>query len=177
MTAATIASALQRARSVLGRRPEAALRPDPPATAHWEQGTRVVVRHASGRQVTTDMAPELGGAGDQVSPGWLLRAAMASCLATRIVMEAAERRIVLTTLQVEATSISDARGLLGITDGTGARILPEPREVELCVRIAAGDIPPDRLHALVEDSFRCSPVSAAVERAVPVSLLVQANPD
>lgn len=175
MTAATIASALQRARRVFGARPDAAIHPDQPAIARWEQGMRVVCRHASGPQVATNMPAELGGEGDQVSPGWLLRAAMASCLATRIVMEAAEREIVVTRLEVEAASTSDVRGLLGMTDAAGKRLPAEPLDVTLQVRIAASNVPADRLQALVADSFRCSPVSAAVERSIPVSLLVDTN--
>jgi len=106
MTAATIANALQRVRSVLARRPEAAMHADEPAIARWEQGMRVVSRHANGTHIATNMPSELGGEGNQVTPGWLLRAALASCLATRIAMEAAARGIVITRLEVIAESRS-----------------------------------------------------------------------
>src|SRR5580658_7121835 len=101
---------MQRFRAVLGRRPEAGIHADEPAIACWAQGTRVVSRHANGVQVATDMPGELGGTGDQVTPGWLFRAALASCAATRIALGAAAEGIVLTRLEVSASSTTDARG-------------------------------------------------------------------
>jgi hypothetical protein len=38
--------------------------------------------------------------------------------------------------------------------------------------VAAPNVPRERLQAMIEESFRCSPVSAAVERSVPVGLRV-----
>lgn len=169
---ATIANALQRVRGVFARRPEAAMHADEPVIALWEQGLRVVCGPADGAHIATDMPRELGGRGDEVTPGWLMRAALASCLATRIAMEAAAREIVITRLEVVASGESDARGLLGMSDDAGGPILPEPRNVRLQVSIAATDVAPQVLKTMVEDSYRCSPVSAAIERAVPIELRV-----
>ena len=116
MTTRDIAAALQRVESVLRRRPEVGIHDDAPAASHWDGGLRVVTRHASGLQVVTDMPGELGGAGDQLTPGWLLRAALASCAATRIAMAAAAAGIELRSLEARAESRSDARGLLGMAD-------------------------------------------------------------
>ena len=127
MTMQTIAAAMQRVESVFQRRPEAGLADDTPATAHWESGTRVVSRHPNGTQVVTDMPSEIGGSGDQVTPGWLLRAALASCAATRIAMAAAAAGVELTTLDVAASSRSDARGLLGMVNADGQPVPAEPR--------------------------------------------------
>ena len=110
MTTGDLAQALQRAQSVLRRRPEMGLHDDAPATARWQHGTRTVASHANGMQMTTDMPGELGGSGDQVTPGWLFRAGLASCAATSIAMAAAAQQIELTSLEVRATSRSDARG-------------------------------------------------------------------
>jgi len=176
MTTATIANALQRARAVFARRPQAAMHRDEPAIARWEHDMRVVCRHESGTQITTDMPRELGGDGDLPTPGWLLRAALASCLATRIAMEAAARGIVITRLEVVAASRSDARGLFGMADEAGERVLPAPCEIQLQVRVAAHNIAVEALRAAIEDSHRCSPVSAAVERAVPVNLRIEVDP-
>ncbi|MEJ7688909.1 MAG: hypothetical protein WKG52_19115, partial [Variovorax sp.] len=88
MTMQDIAAALQRVEAVLQRRPETGLHDDAPAAARWERGTRVVTHHASGAQMATDMPGELGGSGDQVTPGWLFRAGLASCAATSIVVSA-----------------------------------------------------------------------------------------
>ncbi len=172
MTVATIANAVQRVRAVFARRPEAARHADEPATASWEQGLRVVSRHSNGAHVATDMPRELGGQGDEVSPGWLLRAGLASCLATCIAMEAAAREIAITRLEVVAASDSDARGLLGMTDAAGERVMPGPLAVQLRVRIAAPSVAAEMLRTLIADSCRCSPVQCAVERSVPVSLTV-----
>ena len=176
MTAATIANALQRVRTVFARRPEAAIHADEPAIARWEQGLRVVSRHANGAQVATDMPRELGGQGEDLTPGWLLRAALASCLATRIAMEAAARDIVLTRLEVVAASESDVRGLFGMTDGAGERISPGPRTVQLRISIAAPDVAAETLRTVIEESHRCSPVQAALERPVAVDLRIDIDP-
>jgi uncharacterized OsmC-like protein len=173
MTAATIGNALQRVRAVLARRPQAARHTDEPAIARWEQGLHVLCGHPNGTQIATDMPRELGGQGDQVTPGWLMRAALASCLATRIAMEAAARELVITRLEVVASSESDARGLFGMSDEAGERILPAPRDVRLQVGIAASNVAAEVLTAMVEESYRCSPVSAALERAIPIELRIE----
>lgn len=176
MTDASISSAMQRVRAVLARRPEAGVHADDPAIARWEQGTRVVSRHTNGTHVSTDMPRELGGEGAEVTPGWLLRAAMASCLTTRIAMEAAARGIAITRLEVVAASDSDARGLFGMSDAGGEPVSPAPREVQLQVRVTAPQAPAETLRSLIEDCNRWSPVTFAVARSVPVSLNIEIDP-
>ena len=103
MATQDIAAALQRVESVLRRRPDVGLHDDAPATARWERGTRVVASHANGTQVATDMPTELGGTGDQVTPGLAVPRGLASCAATRIALAAAAEGIELTALEVRAT--------------------------------------------------------------------------
>jgi uncharacterized OsmC-like protein len=165
-----ILKAMQRVRAVLARRPGAGIHADEPATARWDEDLRVVTRHANGTQITTDMPAELGGSGNHVSPGWLFRAGLASCLATRIVMEAAATGICLTQLEVIARSTSDTRGLLGMTGDSGEQLTAAPSEVQLEVRLRATHVARERLRAMIDTSLRYSPVSAALERAVPVRL-------
>jgi uncharacterized OsmC-like protein len=167
-----IAAAMQRAAAVYRRRPEAALHDDAPATARWEGGTRVGSLHPSGARVPTDMPAELGGSGDHVTPGWLFRAGLASCAATRIAMAAAAEGIELDTLEVVGRSRSDTRGLLGLPDADGTPVCAGSRDLQLHVRIAARDVAPQRLHALVEHGLRCSPVYAGLRGALPVALQV-----
>ena len=167
-----ILQAMQRVRAVLTRRPQAGIHADEPATALWEGGVRVMTRHPNGTQIATDMPAEIGGDGNQVSPGWLLRAGLASCLATRVAMEAAAAGILLTRLEVTAKSTSDARGLLGMMGEGGEPVTPAPSEIELEVRIGASNVPCERVRSMIDTSFRCSPVSAAVAGAVPVGLHV-----
>jgi len=173
MTIEDIAAAVHRVESVLERRPATGIHDDAPATAQWQTGLRVVTRHANGTQMVTDMPAELGGTGDRVTPGWLFRAGLASCLATRIAMGAASVGIELTLLEVLASSRSDARGLLGMADVSGEPVGAGPRDVQLLVRIAAPGVSAETLQDLVEDSSRCSPISAAARDAVPVALRIE----
>jgi organic hydroperoxide reductase OsmC/OhrA len=175
MTSQKIAAAMQRVESVLRRRPEVGLHEDAPATARWERGTRVVSSHTNGAQLVTDMPAELGGGGDQVTPGWLFRAGLASCFATRIAMEAAAAAIELAMLEVVASSRSDTRGVFGMAEVSGEPVSPGPRDVQLIVKISAPGVAAERLQSLVEDCNSCSPVSAAVRNAVPVALRIEVH--
>jgi uncharacterized OsmC-like protein len=176
MTAETISKAVQRVRNVLSRHPEAGIHADEPAIARWGQGLRVVCSHSNGTQIATDLPAEIGGSGDQVSPGWLMRAGLASCVAARIAMAAAVEGILLTRLEGSATSTSDARGLFGMTTDVGEPITAAPRELQLAVRIGAAGVPRERLRAIIDESYHCSPVSAALENAVPVVLQIEIEP-
>jgi len=173
MAAQEIAAAMLRVETVLRRRPEAGVHEDAPAVASWQGGTRVLSRHANGAALPTDMPGELGGSGDQVTPGWLFRAGLASCLATCIAMRAAASGIELESLVVIAASRSDTRGLLGMADASGDPVCAAPIEVELSARISAPGTSPDRLRELVEESHRCSPVPTALRNAVPVTLRIE----
>ncbi|HKE43224.1 MAG TPA: OsmC family protein [Steroidobacteraceae bacterium] len=170
MSTQALAAALQRVQKVLQRRPDMAVHDDSPAIARWQAGTRVVSRNPNGTEVATDMPTEVGGSGDQVTPGWLLRAGLAACAATRIAMAAAAEGVELSSLQVEATSRSDTRGLLGMPDAQGKPVDAGPLDVELSVRISAPSIPAGRLRAMVEEACRCSPVPAALRSGVPLAL-------
>ena len=165
-----IAAAMQRVEAVLLRRPEAGLHDDAPATTRWTHGTRAVTSHANGVQIPTDMPTEVGGSGDQVTPGWLFRAGLASCAATSIAMAAAAAGIELSALEVRASSRSDMRGFLGVPDATGAAVYAGPGDMQLQVRIAAPGITPERLRALVEDGLRRSPIPNAVSNATALAV-------
>lgn len=173
MASQDIASALQRVGAVLRRRPESGLHEDAPGIARWQGGLRMMVSHAGGTQVLTDMPAELGGTGDQVSPGWLMRAGIASCAATCVVMAAAAEGIELAMLEVEACSRSDARGLLGMTDADGSEIDAGPLDIRLLVRVSAPGVPAERLRKLVERSHRQAPVSSAIRTAVRMDLQIE----
>jgi uncharacterized OsmC-like protein len=175
MTTQAISAAITRVKAVLRRRPEAGLHDDAVATARWQGGTRVVSSHANGTQMLTDMPSELGGNGDQVTPGWLFRAGLASCFATSIAMRAATEGIELLRLEVLASSRSDTRGFLGIADASGEPVCAGPLDVQLCVHICAQGVAPDRLKTLVEESHECSPVPSAVRNAVPVALRIEVD--
>ena len=175
MSATEISAALQRAQSVLLRRPSAGLQHDAPATARWSQGTRVVTRHPNGAQVLTDMPTELGGSGDQVSPGWLVRAGFASCTATLVAMIAAERGVALESVDVVTSSESDTRGLLGMVDADGAPVSSGPGNVRTVVRVCARDASAEVVRSIVDEAHRRSPVGCALQHATPVALQVEVD--
>ena len=168
-----VAMAMQRAEHVLRRKPEMGLHDDVPASVRWERGTRMVASHANGTRMQTDMPSELGGSGDQVTPGWLFRAGVAACAATTIAMHAAAAGIELADLEVRVTSRSDTRGLLGIEDEDGGAVFAGPRDLRMQVRIAARGVAPERLRALVERCRTCAPIGSAVEHPVPVAVDVE----
>ena len=175
MASQEIAAAMQRVESILTRRPEVGLHDDEPATARWQGGARVASSHANGTLLLTDMPTELGGTGDQVTPGWLFRAGLASCRATRIAMGAAAAGFELSMLEVLAGSRSDARGIFGMPDASGKPVRAGPLDVQVLVRIAAAGVSPQRLRTLIEDSNRCSPMSAALRDAVPMTLRIEVD--
>lgn len=177
MTMQVIASAVQRVESVFRRRPEAGIHDDAPAVAQWDSGARVVTSHADGIQVATDMPTELGGSGDQVTPGWLFRAGLAACAATSITLAAATKGVALDELQVHVGSRSDARGLLGMFEPTGEPVFAGPFDVELRVWISASDTTPEDLRAMVESCLRHSPVPSALTHAIPFALHIDVGID
>ncbi|MCY1307209.1 OsmC-like protein [compost metagenome] len=119
----------------------------------------------------------LGGNGEGVTPGWLMRAALAACESTRIAMAAATAGIELKTLEVRADSRSDLRGVFGMPGDDGQPVAAGPLEVRLSVRIAAPGVPAGRVRALVEEGDRLSPMSCAVRRVVPVVLQIDVEDD
>lgn len=175
-TAAQIASAMERVHTALQRKPLAGVHDDAPATVRWAGGLRTVAHSPAGAEVATDMPAAIGGDDTAATPGWLLRAALASCATTRIAMEAAARGITLHTLEVMATSRSDLRGLLGMADGDGQAVPAGPLSVALHVRIGAPGVDPAQLRDLVQATPGCSPVTSALEHALGVGLHIDIAP-
>lgn len=168
-----IAASLQRAESIFSRRPEAPIHDDAPGIVRCQGGLRFEATHENGTRVLTDMPAELGGTGDQVSPGWLARAGLAACTASCIALAAATEGIELDTLEVKATSRSNARGMLVIATADGETVYPGPHDVQMHVRISARGVAPQRLRTLVEESNRRAPVTAAFKTALEVSLYIE----
>jgi len=169
---APVRHAIERVETVLRRRPDMGLHDDAAATVRWSAGTQVVAHHDNGTAIATDMPTELGGRGDRVTPGWLFRAGLASCAATCIAMKAAAEGVSLATLEVQAKSRSDTRGLLAMTDEQGADVFAGPLDMSLAVRIGAPGVDGERLRGLVDAALRCSPIPVAVRSATPVALSI-----
>lgn len=162
---ATIAAAIRSARDYVATEPSAARSADTAAHARLLDGLRVAVAGPNGWHVETDMAKSVGGGAAGPTPGWLFRAALASCDAVLIAIQCAEEGIELSTLETEVTSESDNRGLLG--DET---VPPGPFKMTLTVQLEAAGRSRAELAAVVKRALRRSPVSDAVRREVRIDV-------
>jgi uncharacterized OsmC-like protein len=160
----SIRSAIETACAHLADHPEAAVSTDAAATAVREDGLRFRVEGPKGA-VTTDMANSVGGGASAPTPAWLMRAALASCDATLIAMEAARDGVELTDLKVTVDSESDFRGVLGVDDSVHAG----PRAMRVCIEVAADNATDDELREIVQRAEARSPVRDAVVREVSMT--------
>ncbi len=166
-----IARAIANARSYLKANPAEARYRDAPATATIEDGLRVKVTGTDGSSLVTDMVTGVGGGGSAPSPGWMFRAAYASCAATLIAMRAAEEGWVLAALDVTVDSESDDRGILGLSP----EIPAGPLSVRVSVRASAPGVDAGVFRAAIEAAVARCPVHEAVVRPVPVAIDVRAT--
>ncbi len=164
----SIGESIANAVEYLAEHPEEARYEDSAATATIE-GLRSTVVGPSGARLVSDMPAGVGGAASAPSPGWLMRAALASCDATVIAMRAAMEGIDLDTLEVTVDGESDDRGLLGIDNDIPAG----PLHTRVRVRIGATGVDPDKLREIVDWADRHSPVGDATRRAVPTTVDVE----
>jgi uncharacterized OsmC-like protein len=158
-----IRSALENAAGHLAEHPDAATETDTAATAVHVDGLRCRVEGPFG-ELATDMATSLGGGASGPSPGWLMRAALASCDATIVAMEAARAGIELTKLAVTVVSESDNRGVLGVGDSP-----PGPLSVRVRIELAASNAGEEQLRELVHRAESRSAVADAVRRQVALT--------
>ncbi|HEX2090066.1 MAG TPA: OsmC family protein [Actinomycetota bacterium] len=169
MTAEEIRTALQNAVAYLSGKPEEARYTDSVATAVIENGLQCRVRGPNGEETVTDMPNSVGGGSSAPSPGWLLRAAIASCVATTVAMRAAEEGVDLSHLEVEVDSESDDRGILGMD----ASVPAGPLSARIRISIESNGASPELLHRIAEEGTARCPVSDAVGRAVPMTTEIQ----
>ena len=166
MSNTDIRDALANAIAYLKAHPDDARYTDSPASAVLESGLAVTVHGPQGMSIHTDMPKSVGGSDQSPSPGWLLRAAQASCLATLIAMRAAQQGLEPGRIEVVVDSESDDRGILGIDDSVPAG----PMSSRARVRIGRNDASPEQLAALVGWADAHCPVQDAVRRAVPCTV-------
>lgn len=171
MTGSTIGEAIRVATAYLGQHPEEARSTDSPAVATLVDGLVSRVTGPGGASITTDMVPSVGGTATAPSPGWLLRAAEASCVVTLIAMRAAMLGITLDTVEVTVDSESDDRGLLGIDD----TVASGPLSGRVSIRLTAAGVNPTTLEEMALWGVKHCPVCDALERAVPVTTEVAAG--
>ena len=165
METETIRQKIEGAVQYLTDHPEEARYRDSAATAIRQQGLRGRVEGPGGEAVETDMPESVGGANAAPSPGWLFRAALASCEATLIAMRAAQQGVELTGIEVAVDSESDDRGILGIDEGVPAG--PFVVSVRIRVEPAGGG---SGIEEIVRWAHDHCPVQDLTSRPVPVSL-------
>ena len=165
MGADDIRQAIAAATDYLQRTPTEARSTDSAATASIVDGLIVRVTGPDGASITTDMVRSVGGTATAPSPGWLLRAAEASCVVTLIAMRAATLGIALDTLEVVVDSESDDRGLLGIDESVPAG----PLSGRVAVRLTADGVDPAVLEEIARWGVAHCPVCDALERVVPLT--------
>jgi uncharacterized OsmC-like protein len=163
-----IRKALAEATTYLTAHPDEARSTDSAAVASVVNGLVVRVTGTGGASITTDMVPSVGGTASAPSPGWLLRAAEASCVATLIAMRAAMLGIELENLEVTVDSESDDRGLLGIDEAVPAG----PLSGRVSIRLTAPGVDPATLEEIARWGVKHCPVCDAVERSVPITVEV-----
>jgi uncharacterized OsmC-like protein len=168
MSESRIAEAIASVKAYLTAHPDEARYRDSAASAVVEDGLRVRVTGVDGASLVTDMVAGVGGTASAPSPGWLFRAAYASCTATLIVMRAAEQGVALSGLRVDVDSESDDRGILGITEEVPAG----PASMKVIVH-AASDDDEGAVREVITWGLNHCPVDDAVRRHVPVELEVQ----
>ena len=168
MDAPDIATAIREARAHLTRHPEEARYRDSEAVAVVEDALTVRV-DGDGWTLRTDMSRGIGGGASAASPGWMMRAALASCVATLITMRAAERGIALRGLRVAVDSESDDRGILGIAKNAPVG----PLSVRVRVTADPGDHDESLVREVIEWGFDHCPVCDAIQRSVPVEHVIE----
>jgi uncharacterized OsmC-like protein len=162
-----IRSSLEAAIGYLSDHPDEARYTDSVAKAILENGLRFRVEGPDGQSTATDMPRSVGGSNGAPSPGWLFRAALASCEGTLIAMRAAQAGIDLSLLEVVVDSESDDRGILGIADDVPAG--PLSMRVRVRARTSGSS---SELRSIVEEATALCPVHDAVTRVVPIAIEV-----
>ena len=163
-----IRTALEGASAYLTEHPEEARYTDSVATARVVGGLEVRVEGLNGETLETDMPAGVGGAGAHASPGWFLRAAVASCVASLATMRAAQLGWTGFSVEVDVDSESDDRGILGLD----ASVPAGPLSMRIGLRMTADDVGLDGLEELAVWAVDHCPVSDAVKRGVPVHVEV-----
>lgn len=156
-----IKQAIEAATDYLTQNPAEARSTDSAAVASVVDGLVVRVTGPGSESITTSV----GGTATAPSPGWFLRAAEASCVATLIAMRAAMLEITLETVEVTVDSESDDQGILGIDEAVPAG----PLTTGVAIRLTAAGVDGATLEEMARWAVRHCPVTDAVQRSVPIT--------
>jgi uncharacterized OsmC-like protein len=162
MSTQHIKESIEAAVGYLRQHPEEARYRDSAARAVIEDDLQCRIVDPEGRELKTDMTTGIGGSNTAPSPGWLMRAASASCTATLIAMRAAQNGVSLGELEVLVDSESDDQGILGMDDSVPAG----PLSVRVQVRIEGEPDDRESLEQVVDWAMQHCPVTDAIRRAV-----------
>ena len=163
-----IRAALEGAGGYLAEHPDEARYTDSVATARLGDSLHVEVDGPHGERIETDMPASIGGLGVAPGPGWLLRASIASCVASVVGMRAAQVGLEGLSCEVEVDSGSDDRGILGLDPAVPAG----PLGVRIAIRLAAEGAGADQLEEVARWGVNHCPVADAVRRLVPIRVEV-----
>jgi len=169
MNSEAIRTAISVATEYLTGHPDEARYTDSRAVAVLEGGLRCRVSGPADEDLVTDMPSSVGGDGTAPSPGWFLRAAEASCVATLIAMRSAVLGADVGRVEVTVDSESDDRGILGLD----ASIPAGPLGGGVLVTFRGGAAPEPLLHEIATWAFDHCPVTDAVRRAIPLQLRME----
>ena len=161
MNTSEIQQAIEEVEQYLSNNSDPGPRPDVPATATIEDGLKCRIEAPDGSAIYTDMPTSVGGYASASSPGWHLRAALASCDATLLAMRAARLGLQLDSIQVRVEASSDGRGMF-LDEG----VSPGSEEMRLYFKISASTVPRAQIEALVHWVEQHSPVGADITRAL-----------
>jgi uncharacterized OsmC-like protein len=164
----SIAEAVSGASRYLSEHPDEARYRDSSARAQLTSGLAVEVTGPGGERLVTDMPRAIGGGASAPSPGWMLRAAAAACVASLIAIRAAATGLGIGPVEVEVDSESDDRGILGLDTAIPAGAL----SIRVAVSIDAPGVDRSAVEALVEWAVEHCPVTDTIARAVPISIEV-----
>lgn len=165
----SIREAIDRVAAGIAANPEKARVKNTPATATLKSGLAFSVTGPNGEAVATDMPQGLGGDGGVPQPGWLARAALASCTGTVIAMRAAKLGIALDELDVTVESQSDNRGLLGLDETVSAGLIG----LRMVASIRAANATREELESLVRWADAHSPVACTLRNALAADIDVE----
>lgn len=161
-----IQSSIEGAIAYLSEHPDEARYTDSSARATLGDSLRVDVVGSDSEKITTDMPGAIGGLAEEPSPGWLYRAAIASCVASTIGMEAARAGVTLDSLEVDVDSESDDRGILGMDES----VSPGPLSTRIRIEVSATGMRDEDLRKLVDRGARRCPVYDSTQRSVETRL-------
>jgi len=165
----SIAEAFERASAYLRDHPAEARYRDSVARARLTSGLVVDVTGPTGESLRTDMPTGIGGTATAPSPGWYLRAAAASCVASLVAIRAAATGVTLRSVDVEVDSESDDRGILGLDAGIPAGAL----SARIVVSIDAPELDRPVLEALAGWAVDHCPVTDSLSRTVPLEVNIR----